>query len=242
MDKNLFRELGFTEHEGDIYLTLLQHGSLTAYDLAEKVGFYRQLTYDALNRLKEKGYVHTVKEGKTQFYKASDPQLILEYFNEKVNRYRHFLPELLQLQLQSQDTLSVETYKGKNVLRIAFRDIITTLKEKGGEVLCTSVDENFALEEYKALCSQYERDLLAYRITERVLIKEGVKGIFAKGTSKYKKIPERFFNRNPTQIYGTNVQIILWGNPNYLIIIRNKDIADSYRKQFELMWKAACSL
>jgi len=38
---------------------------------------------------------------------------------------------------------------------------------------------------------------------------------------------------------GDEVQIIMWGNPNYLIIIKNKNISDSFRKQFELMWKIA---
>lgn len=83
---------------------------------------------------------------------------------------------------------------------------------------------------------------IAYHIKERVFIKEGMKGIFIKGASTYKTIPSRYFNKNPTQIYGDNVQIILWGNPHYLIIIRNKEIADSYRKQFELMWRTLHSL
>lgn len=83
--------------------------------------------------------------------------------------------------------------------------------------------------------------MLHYRIKERVIIKQGTKGLFQKGTSKYKSVPEKFFNENPLQIYRDNVQIIVWGNPDYLIIIRNKGVADSYRKQFELMWSIAKS-
>jgi len=71
----------------------------------------------------------------------------------------------------------------------------------------------------------------------QVILKEGSYGLFQKGTSKYKKVPKKYYNPNPTQIYNDNVQIIIWGNPDYLIIIRNKNVADSYRKQFELMWK-----
>ena len=81
--------------------------------------------------------------------------------------------------------------------------------------------------------------MIHYNIKERVLIKEGTKGIFQKSTSKYKKIPTKYFNQNPIQIYGNNVQIIIWENPDYLIIIRNEGVAESYRKQFELMWQQA---
>jgi len=80
---------------------------------------------------------------------------------------------------------------------------------------------------------------LVWIITERIIIKEGAKGIFRKGTSIYRHIPKEFFNANPVITYGNNVQILVWGNPDYLIIIRSKDVSDAYRKQFELLWKIA---
>ena len=95
------------------------------------------------------------------------------------------------------------------------------------------------MREIRGVLSKLPHRKLHYNIKERVIIKEGTKGIFQKGTSNYKKIPTKFFNSNPLQIYGNNVQTLVWGNPNYLIIIRNKGVADSYRKQFELLWKIA---
>ena len=239
MNKDILKEIGLTEYETEIYLTLLKQGQISAYELAEKTGLYRQATYDALNRLIEKGYVSSVKEGRTQLFKAIDPKMILEFLNEKTENYKQILPELAQINESSKQPLIVETYKGKNIVRIALRDIINSLKEKGGEVLCTAVEESVPFSQYQTICDQYERDMLHYGIKERVLIKEGAKGIFQKGTSKYRKIPEKFFNENPVQIYGDNVQIIVWGNPDYLIIIRNKGVAESYGKQFELLWKVA---
>lgn len=239
MNKEILKEIGLTDYEADIYLALLANGQISAYELAEKTGLYRQVTYDSLKRLSEKGFVSSVTEGKTKLFKAIDPKLILEFLNERTENYRQILPELNKLNEISKQPLIVETYKGKNTIRIALRDIINTLKNKGGMVLCTAVDEYLAIKKYKSIVDQYERDLLHYNIKEKVIIKEGTKGIFQKGTSRYKKIQKKFFNENPMQIYGNNVQIIVWGNPDYLIIIRNKGVADSYRKQFELLWKIA---
>src|SRR3989344_946381 len=237
MNKDILKEIGLTEYEAEIYLTLLKHGQISAYELAEKTGLYRQATYDALNRLIEKGYVNSVKEGKIRLFRAIDPQVILEFLNEKTENYKQILPELAQINESSKQPLIVETYKGKNVVRIALRDIINALKKNGGEVLCTAVDESVPFSQYQTICDQYERDMLHYGIKERVLIKEGTRGLFQKGTSKYRKIQEKFFNENPVQIYGDNVQIIVWGNPDYLITIRNEGVAESYRKQFELLWQ-----
>lgn len=239
MNKDILKQIGLTAYETELYLALLRHGQISAYELAEKIGLYRQATYDALNRLIEKGYVSSIKEGKPQLFKATNPQIILEFLNEKTEDFKQILPELVQMSESSKQPLIVETYKGKNVVRVALRDIINTLKEKGGEVLCTAVDESLPFSQYQTVCDQYERDMLHYGIKERVIIKEGTKGIFQKGTSKYRKIQEKFFNQNPLQIYGDNVQIIVWGNPDYLITIRNKGVAESYRKQFELLWQIA---
>lgn len=237
MNKEILKQVGLTDYEAEVYLALLSNGQMSAYELAEKAGLYRQVTYDSLKRLMEKGFVSSVIEGKTKLFKAIDPKLILEFINERAESFKQILPELSKMNETSKQPLSVETYKGKNVVRIALRDIINALKNKGGEVLCTAVDESVPIANQKTICEQYERDMLHYGIKERVIIKEGTKGLFQKGTSKYKKIPNKFFNQNPVQIYGDNVQIIVWGNPDYLIIIRNKGVADSYRKQFELLWK-----
>lgn len=239
MDNKILKEIGLTEYEADVYLALLSNGQMSAYELAEKAGLYRQVTYDSLKRLAEKGFVSTVTEGKTKLFKATEPKLILEFLNEKTESYKQILPQLEKIDKSSKHPLIVETYKGKNVVRVGLRDVINVLKEKGGEVFCTAIDESVPFSQHKTVCDQYERDMLNYKIKERVIIKEGEKGIFQKGTSTYKKIPKKFFNQNPVVVYGNNVQIIVWGNPDYLIIIRSKAVADSYRKQFELLWKIA---
>mgnify|MGYP003973155445 CR=1 FL=1 len=239
MDKSIIRNVGLTNYEVEVYLALVTNGQMSAYALAEKAGLYRQATYDSLKRLAEKGFVSSVMDGKTKLFKAIDPKLILEYLNEKTESYKQILPQLTKLNEQAKQPLSVETYRGKNVTRIALRDIINALKETGGTVLCTAVEEEVPLSKHKTICEQYERDMLRFKIKERVIIREGDKGLFQKGTSTYRKIPPKYFNPNPIQIYGDNVQTIVWGNPDYLIIIRNKNVAESYRKQFELLWKIA---
>ena len=218
---------------------LLQNPEISAYELAEKTGLYRQVTYDTLKRLEEKGYVNSNTEGKSKLFKATDPNLLLEILNEKTQNYKEILPKLNKLKAEEKNKIIVETYKGENVLRIALRDIINELKDsKEKNVLCTAVDESIPTGKNKTIVDQYERDLIHHKIKEKVIIKEGTKGLFKK-SSTYKRVPEKFFNENPIQIYENNVQILTFGNPNNLIIIRNKDVANSYRKQFNLMWSLA---
>jgi len=239
MNEEILREIGLTDYEIKIYLALLEHGQISAYELAERTGLYRQAVYDAINRLIEKGYVNSVKEGKSNLYKAIDPEMILEYLNEKTESFKQIIPQLGSLQKKSAEKVIVETYKGKNAVRICLKDVVKELRKFGGVNLCTAVDEKKFEEKYKLVIDQYERDMLHYKLKEKVILKKGVKGILNSGTSTYRHIEEKFFNPNPTQIYGNTVSIIILGNPTHLIIIRSKEVADSYRKQFELLWRAA---
>ncbi len=239
MDKTIFRNLGFTDYEIDISLTLIKNGPLSVYDISKKTGLYRQACYDALNRLQEKGYASSVVKNGKKIYQAIDPEKISEFLEEQKNQFEQILPELLRLKSQGKDDISVEVFKGKNIDKIGLRDIIITLKQIGGEVLCTAVDESIPIANNKIVVGQYERDLVQYGIKEKVIIKKGTKGFLTKGQTRYRYIEEKYFNPNPIQIYGDKVQIIMWGNPNYLIIIENKNVADSFRKQFGLMWNIA---
>ena len=239
MDKSIIKNLGLTDYEVEIFLTLTKNGSLSVYHISKKTGLYRQACYDALNRLQEKGFVSFVLKNGKKSFQAISPKQISEFLDEQKMQYESILPELLKMQSAEKEDISVEVFKGKNIIRIALRDIINTLKEKRGEILCTAVDEKFALEINKTTLEQYERDILLYKIKERVILEKGKKGFLVKGNTRYAYVSQKFFNPNPLLIYDDKVQIIMWGNPNYLIQIKSKNISDSFRKQFELMWKVA---
>lgn len=238
MDKSIIKNLGLTDYEVELFLALVKNGPLSVYEISKKTGLYRQVCYDSLNRLQEKGFVSFVLKDNKKIFQAIDPKQISDLLDEQKKLYESILPELLEMQSLGRDDISVEVFKGKKIIRVALRDIINTLN-KGGEVLCTAVDEKFALESDKTTIEQYERDIILYKIKERVIIKQGGEGFLKKGNTKYVHIEDKYFNPNPLLIYGDKVQIIMWGNPNYLIKIKSKDISDSFRKQFELMWKIA---
>ena len=49
--KEVLKQIGLTDYESELYLMLLHYGPLSAYELAEKAGMYRQITYYTLNKL-----------------------------------------------------------------------------------------------------------------------------------------------------------------------------------------------
>jgi len=57
--------------------------------------------------------------------------------------------------------------------------------------------------------------------------------------SEIRILPAKYANPLAINIYKDKVAIILWKKNPISIVIKEKEIANSYKKYFELMWTAA---
>ena len=58
-------------------------------------------------------------------------------------------------------------------------------------------------------------------------------------TARVRHLPKEFIFPVRTMIYGNKVAIVDFTKPITTIIIENKEVAQSYLKHFELLWKIA---
>lgn len=75
-------------------------------------------------------------------------------------------------------------------------------------------------------------------IKERLLTSENTEFIFDRETANYRYVSEEFFNPTPTIVYGNKAVIMVWEPPT-IVMIENSELADSYRKHFEMLWHIA---
>lgn len=68
--------LNFSKLESQIYLTLLEDGELSGYQISKKIGVARSSVYPALEGMLNKGYVLLLPE-ETQIYKAQNPSTLI---------------------------------------------------------------------------------------------------------------------------------------------------------------------
>tara|TARA_B100001971_G_C18217072_1_gene554591 strand:- start:825 stop:1568 length:744 start_codon:yes stop_codon:yes gene_type:complete len=237
MDKTIFKELGLTNNEIEVYLTLLRKGSISVNKIAERSGLHRQAVYDALDRLLEKGFVSFVIRNSKKYFQGINPEKILGYLKEKEDKFKTILPGLINLSKLPRENTYMETFKGKDVVRTVYRDIIKELQKQKGEVLISGVDERKFIEEDKIALLHHLKKLQKLKCKERVLIKQGDTNFVKGPQTQYRWISEESFNPTPIYVYNNKLTVIIWGNPNYAIMIENIDLADSYRKQFNLLWK-----
>ena len=57
--------------------------------------------------------------------------------------------------------------------------------------------------------------------------------------ANFKYISDEFSAPNTSIIYGDNLSIIVWAETPIATVITSKQVADSFKKYFELLWKQA---
>ena len=83
MDLKLLEEVGITNNEATIYLSLIQHGESTANSISEITGLHRGYVYDTLSKLVNKGVVSYITKQGTKFFKGVHPSKFLDMIREK---------------------------------------------------------------------------------------------------------------------------------------------------------------
>lgn len=231
------KELGLTENEIKIYLSLLQHGTLNPTQLAEKTGLHRSYVYDTVERLIERGTINTVLINNKKNYQAIDPKILREIFELKLKQLDAVIPQLSGLFRLAKEETRVELHRGKQVYRTLIKDLLANLK-KNDVVYLLGVDENVLETVEPIYLKRYFMIIKEKNIKEKIIIAKGGKKL-AEEHIEYRELDGKFLGDTSTVIYQEKVFIFIWGSPHYLIEIKSGRVAETYKKQFELLWKTA---
>ncbi len=76
-------DLGFSQYEAGVYITLLEHSPTSAGFVAKKLSFSRSTVYAALDKLITKGLVGTTYKNSVKQFIAEPPRRIKEILHEE---------------------------------------------------------------------------------------------------------------------------------------------------------------
>ena len=231
------KELGLTDNEIKVYLILLEHGVLNPTKLAEKTGLHRSYIYDTLERLLDKGIINTVLVDNKKNYQPVDPKALREIFELKLRQLDTILPQLSGLFQSTKEETRIELHRGKRVYRTLIKDLLANIK-KNEVVYLLGVDENILETVEPIYLKQYFNIIKDKNIKEKIIIARGGKKLDEEHL-EYREIDPKYLDETTVVIYQSKVFIFIWGTPYQLIIIESPKVANTYRKQFEIMWNIA---
>ena len=233
--ENILEQIGLSKGEIKIYLALLKLGSSPIHKIKLETKMHRTTIYDFLDKLINRGLVSFVIINSVNHYQSTSPKKLLEYVKGMEEQINNILPELESIRLEDKREVIVEVYRGIEGFKTVLNDMIRT---KSNLVWFGVDEEKFNKTFSNTAIEQQIRKLREAKIHERLLTSEKTRYIYGRKTSTYKYVSEEYFDPTPTSVYSDKVIHLIW-NPLTIILMKNLDLANAYRKKFEQLWKIA---
>jgi hypothetical protein len=182
----------------------------------------------------QKGLIGYIMKNNVKLFQASNPERVLELLEEKEQYVNEIMPQMLSLFSKTKEKEETNFYKGKNGLKTVFEEQLAV----GKEILILGASP-LAYEILQFYFKWFDKRRVENRIKARIIFNKTER----KPRIPYSEIrflPEKYSSPLAVNIYGDKVAIILWSKEKpFAVVITQKEIADGYRKHFELMWKIA---
>ncbi|MGV8086208.1 MAG: TrmB family transcriptional regulator [Candidatus Woesearchaeota archaeon] len=241
MDTKVLEELGLTQSEIKTYITLLEIGSSTAGLILEKSNLQNSVVHRALNSLIEKGIINYVMEGRRKVYQATEPENFITFIDNKKKNFMELLPELKQKQniLKKSETATI--YKGKRGIQEVYYRLINQSAKEVKEYLTFGGGEECANFMGIHWWLNLHTKRVENKLPSRQVFDESVKqigtDIESKKLTKIRYLSKEFAQFQETVIVGDYVAINVFSENAYSFLIKDKKVAQGYKKYFELLWK-----
>jgi sugar-specific transcriptional regulator TrmB len=246
MIENVLKELGLTDSEVKVYLTLLELGDSTRTNIVNKSKIAGSKVYDILEKLKQKGLVTIYIKDKIKHFKPVSPKQILNYIEDKKDsivsmkqQAENILPQLLLMFNSSKADEEVELYEGLKGLQAIFYEQIEIMKPD--ETAYVIGGTRGSDEEHVMAFFQKIHDLRAKKkIITKMLYNKRQKANTEKLFNSYKYTTTRYIDHTSPvaiNIYKNRTVIIIFGKKITAIHIKSIDVANSFMEYFNILWR-----
>lgn len=232
--EKIIETAGLTRTEAKIYLALLDLGSAMSGTISSKTGIHRRSVYDAIERLIEKGLVSYIEQNNRKYFEPVSPQRLYEILNEKENSLKEILPELIKKYNFKQEKKETVFFRGKLGIKSVFED---QLNSKEVLIIGATLNHENIIKYYFPF---FDKRRLDKKIKLKMLFYEGArKKVKNYKLCQIKYLPNEYESHTTMYIYQHKVAIVLWAENPFAILISEREIAEGYRKYFNLMWNTA---
>ncbi len=233
---NILEQIGLTPNQATIYLALLTLGEASAQQIIKESGLHRSRVYDSLEMLSRKGIVSSVIRDFKHYFQAIDPDKLLEQMEEKKEALRQALPELKRLECVKKEEIHASVYKGREGLKAIHVELLKENKD-----IFVLGAKGLIFSEFPYFIPNLEREMKK-RDVKMICLFDNKEALYRARAYSFvhgKLLPPKSDSSGVVNICGTKVVTVLWKEKHpTAFMIDNKDIAISYKKWFNLLWKS----
>jgi len=244
MELKDLEKLGLNKNEAKVYFGLLQKGQATASELVKFIGIHRNIIYDNLEKLIEKGLVTYIVDGTKKKFIAENPEAIVEFLNNEENKIKErietakdFIPEINKILASKKEKQEAYLFRGMNGIKKILSEILCSkefwvigVSNASVEVLGEIFWKNFNIKRK------------AKKIKENLLFNydfKNIANIIPSKFSVHKVLPKELTQSTEILIYNNKVAITVYSKEPIGIVIEDGEVFKTFKQQFAFLWKIA---
>lgn len=238
---SILHELGFSSHEAHAYLALLEIGTGTVTEIAEKAAIKRPTCYLVLGELQHKGFVSLVPHAKKLVYTSSGPDALLAFANDRRRHLLDIMPHLESLHAQSKDKPRVRFFDG-------IKSVVSYYK--------TEAYPNHEVDFFASIAAIAEHPEIPFIHEMSDYKKKKIREIITTNKEDIEYVRDRKLHddhhairvlpKNSPWMFKTDniltpgkVGITSLTKKVFVVLIEDHDVYASYRTLFDLAWQSA---
>jgi sugar-specific transcriptional regulator TrmB len=241
MSENILENIGLTPNEAKIYKSLLELKEGTIWNISSHSKIHRRNTYDAIQRLIDKGLSYQVLPKKTLTYAPVHPEKLKEFIEEKQQELEKTLPGLISKFNKISKPQEIYIYKGvgglKNFINLILKEKsdIYGISSKGTwfdpriSIFAKKSEEIYRKLKIKTFAI-YDEDMKMHKDVLNII------------GGEHKFLNKKYSGGSSVDIFGDYVAVYSGVNIKNLeqdiniFIMKDKTLAEDYRKWWQFMW------
>lgn len=234
------QKLGLSKKEAQLYLISLETGPATIAKLAQKSGLKRGTIYEFLGEMIEKGILEITISGKRKLYSGVEPKKLNKIIERQKAILDNLIPDLSMMAIGSSEKPRIKFYEGKDAILSVYYEILDL--PIGTEVVGFATFEGIHKLYSQKIIDSYIKKRAERKIKQKLIVPSDEYAQIHSAENKKEAretimIPKEKFNiNNEVNIYQNKVVITSLGEENVAVVIESKQIADSQRAIFNLLW------
>ncbi len=236
--------LGFNKNEAKVYFSLIKFGKADAHQLIQDTKLHKNIIYDNIDKLIDKGLVTYIVENGRRVYKMAPSGILIEFFEEKEKELKlqkdkaiNLAKEIDKLRKNIPIEQEATIYKGVKGLKSFYNQSLY----KGEFLVFGSPKESVEIMG-ETFWRNYDIKRKEVKLYAKLIFNHSLRKFGETIKNKYTEV--RYLEKDFEPLTETHIQkdkigIIVWTAEPILFLIQNKFIAESYKNFFENMWKSA---
>lgn len=244
MEQTDFIKLGFNRNESKVYMSLIKFGKADARQIIHDTKFHKNIVYDNLEKLIDKGLVTFILEAGRKVFTLTKPIMLSAYLEEqeedikeKINIAKELENQITDIEKNIPEKQEAAVYRGIKAVKSFYSETLS-----GGEYFVFGAPRESIEIMGETFWANYNLKRIQKKVKAFMIFNPSIRDYGKLLKNKYTEI--RYFDKNfepktETHIQNNIIAIIVWAKEPLIFKIINKNVAESYKKHFDDMWKAA---